>query len=199
MAEITAAQVKELREKTGLSMGECKKALVETSGNLEEAVKLLRKKGLDAASKKAGRATAEGIIGTYIHSNFKIGVLLEVNCETDFVARNENFQDMVKDIAMHIAASEPKFVSKEEVTQEVLDQEKEIYMSQIKAQGKPENIAAKIVEGKLAKYYEENCLLEQSFVKNPDVTVGQMISTKIAEIGENLKVARFVRFQVGGE
>ena len=157
------------------------------------------KKGLDAASKKAGRATAEGIIGTYIHSNFKIGVLLEVNCETDFVARNENFQEMVKDIAMHIAASEPKFVSKEEVTQEVLDQEKEIYMSQIKAQGKPENIAAKIVEGKLAKYYEENCLLEQSFVKNPDITVGQMISTKIAEIGENLKVARFVRFQVGGE
>ena len=199
MADITAAQVKELREKTGLSMGECKKALVETKGNLEEAVKLLRKKGLDAASKKAGRATAEGIIGTYIHSNFKIGVLLEVNCETDFVARNENFQEMVKDIAMHIAASEPKFVSKEEVTQEVLDQEKEIYMSQIKAQGKPENIAAKIVEGKLAKYYEENCLLEQSFVKNPDITVGQMISTKIAEIGENLKVARFVRFQVGGE
>ncbi len=199
MAAISAAQVKELREKTGLSMGECKKALVETDGNLEEAVKLLRKKGLDAASKKAGRTTAEGIIGTYIHSNAKIGVLLEVNCETDFVARNENFQELVKDIAMHIAASSPRFVSKEEVTQEVLDTEKEVYMAQIKAQGKPEHIAEKIVEGKLSKYYEENCLMEQSFVKDSDATVGQMISTKIAEIGENIKVARFVRFQVGGE
>ncbi len=199
MANITATQVKELREKTGLSMGECKKALVETDGNLEEAVKLLRKKGLDAASKKAGRKTAEGLIGSYIHSNGKIGVLLEVNCETDFVARNDQFQELIKDIAMHIAASEPKFVSRDDVTEEILAQEKEIYLEQIKAQGKPEHIAEKIVEGKLGKYYEENCLLEQPFVKNSDMTVGQLVSSKIAEIGENIQVARFVRYQVGGE
>lgn len=197
MANITATQVKELREKTGLSMGECKKALVETDGNLDEAVKLLRKKGLDAASKKAGRATAEGLVGSYIHSNGKIGVLLEVNCETDFVARNEQFHELIKDIAMHIAASEPKFVSKDDVTDEILAQEKEIYLDQIKAQGKPDHIAEKIVEGKLGKYYEENCLLEQPFVKNSDMTVGQLVSSKIAEIGENIQVARFVRYKVG--
>ena len=149
MANITAGQVKELREKTGLSMGECKKALVETGGNIEEAVTLLRKKGLNAASKKAGRQTAEGLVGSYIHSNGKLGVLVEVNCETDFVARNEAFQELLKDLAMHIAASDPRFVKKEDVTDEVMAKEKEIYMDQIRAQGKPENIAEKIVAGKL--------------------------------------------------
>jgi len=197
MANITAAQVKELREKTGLSMGECKKALVETDGNIEEAITLLRKKGMDAASKKAGRTTAEGLVGSYIHSNGKLGVLVEVNCETDFVARNEAFQELVKDIAMHIAASEPRFVRKEDVTDEILAQEKEIYLGQVRAQGKPEHIAEKIVEGKLGKFYEEYCLLEQPFVKNPDMTVGQLVSSKVAEIGENIQVRRFVRFKVG--
>ena len=192
MANITAGQVKELREKTGLSMGECKKALVETGGNIEEAVTLLRKKGLNAASKKAGRQTAEGLVGSYIHSNGKLGVLVEVNCETDFVARNEAFQELLKDLAMHIAASDPRFVKKEDVTDEVMAKEKEIYMDQIRAQGKPENMA-----GKLGKYYEENCLLEQPFVKNPDMTVGQLISSKVAEMGENIQVNRFVRFKIG--
>ncbi|RLE19060.1 MAG: elongation factor Ts [Acidobacteria bacterium] len=197
MANITASQVKELREKTGLSMGECKKALVETGGDIEEAVTLLRKKGLNAASKKAGRKTAEGLVGSYIHSNGKLGVLVEVNCETDFVARNEAFQELVKDLAMHIAASEPRFVRKEDVTEELMAKEKEIYMEQIRAQGKPENIVEKIVTGKMSKFYEENCLLEQAFVKNPDISVGQLISSKVAEIGENIQVNRFVRFKIG--
>jgi elongation factor Ts len=197
MAQITAAIVKELREKTGLSMGECKKALVETDGDIEKAIDYLRKKGMAAASKKAHRTTSQGLIGSYIHAGGKIGVLCEVNCETDFVARNEAFQELVKDICMHIAAAEPKFVKKEEVTEEILNKEREIFLAQAIESGKPENIAKKIVEGKLAKYYEENCLYEQSFVKNPDVTVGQMISTKIAEIGENIVVSRFSRFALG--
>ncbi len=197
MANITASQVKELREKTGLSMGECKKALVETGGDIEEAVTLLRKKGLNAASKKAGRKTAEGLVGSYIHSNGKLGVLIEVNCETDFVARNEAFQELVKDLAMHVAASDPRFVRKEDVTDEVMAKEKEIYMDQIRSQGKPEHIAEKIVRGKMAKFYEENCLMEQPFVKNPDLTVGQLISSKIAEIGENIQINRFSRFKIG--
>jgi len=197
MANITAGQVKELREKTGLSMGECKKALVETGGDSEEAVTLLRKKGLNAASKKAGRKTAEGLVGSYIHYNGKLGVLIEVNCETDFVARNEAFQELVKDLAMHIAASDPRFVRKEDVTDEVMAKEKEIYMDQIRAQGKPEDIAEKIVAGKLSKYYEENCLLEQPFVKDPDMTVSQLVSSKVAEMGENIQINRFVRFKIG--
>ncbi len=197
MAQITAALVKELREKTGLSMGECKKALVETDGDIEKAIDFLRKKGMAAASKKAHRTTSQGLIGSYIHAGGKIGVLCEVNCETDFVARNEAFQELVKDICMHIAAADPKFVKKEEVTDEVLDKEREIFLAQAMEAGKPENIAKKIVEGKLSKYYEENCLYEQAFVKNPDVTVGQMISTKIAEIGENIVVSRFSRFALG--
>ncbi|NOZ13776.1 MAG: translation elongation factor Ts [Acidobacteria bacterium] len=197
MANITASQVKELREKTGLSMGECKKALVETGGDIEGAVTLLRKKGLNAASKKAGRKTAEGLVGSYIHSNGKLGVLIEVNCETDFVARNEAFQELVKDLAMHVAASDPRFVRKEDVTDEVMAKEKEIYMDQIRSQGKPENIVEKIVAGKMGKFYEENCLMEQPFVKNPDLTVGQLISSKIAEIGENIQINRFSRFKIG--
>ncbi len=197
MANITASQVKELREKTGLSMGECKKALVETGGNIEEAITLLRKKGLNAASKKAGRKTAEGLVGSYIHSNGKLGVLVEVNCETDFVARNDAFQELIKDLAMHIAASDPRFVRKEDVTEDLLAKEKEIYMDQMRSQGKPENIIEKIVNGKMSKFYEENCLLEQPFVKNPDITVGQLISSKIAEIGENIQVNRFARFKIG--
>jgi len=197
MAKITAAIVKELREKTGLSMGECKKALVETDGNVEKAIDYLRKKGMSAASNKAHRKTSQGLISSYIHAGGKIGVLCEVNCETDFVARNEDFQVLVKDICMHIAAAEPKFIKKEEVTEEILNKEKEIFLAQAMDAGKPENIAKKIVEGKLSKYYEENCLYEQSFVKNPDVTVGQLISTKIAEIGENIVVNKFSRFVLG--
>lgn len=197
MAQITAGLVKELREKTGLSMGECKKALVETDGDVEKAVDYLRKKGLAAADKKSHRTTSQGLISSYIHAGGKIGVLCEVNCETDFVARNEDFQILVKDICMHIAASAPKFVKKEEVTEEILNKEREIFMAQAMEAGKPENIAKKMVEGKLSKYYSENCLYEQAYVKDPDVTVGQMISTKIAEIGENIVVNRFERFALG--
>lgn len=197
MANISAGIVKELREKTGLSMGECKKALVETDGNIENAIDYLRKKGMAAASKKSHRATSQGLISSYIHGGGKIGVLCEVNCETDFVARNEDFQELVKDICMHIAATDPKFVKQEEVTEEILEKEKEIFMAQAMDSGKPKDIAEKMVEGKLSKYYTENCLYEQAFVKDPDVTVGQMISTKIAEIGENIVVSRFSRFVLG--
>ncbi len=197
MAEITAAMVKELRQKTGLSMGECKKALVESGGDIEKAIDILRKKGLEAAAKKAGRTTAEGMVYAYIHPGSKLGVLVEVNCETDFVARNEQFQEMVKQIAIHIATAAPRFVSKDEVTPEVLEKEKEIYLEQAMAQGKPKNIAEKIVEGKLSKFYEENCLLEQPFFYDESVTVGQFLSQKIAEIGENMKIRRFARFEVG--
>ena len=197
MANITATQVKELRERTGLSMGECKKALVEANGDSEEAITVLRKKGLNAASKKAGRKTAEGLIGSYIHANGKIGVLVEINCETDFVARNEAFQELVKDIAMHVAASDPRFVRREDVTDEILAKEKEIYMDQVMSQGKPAEIAEKIVNGKLSKFYEENCLLEQAFVKDPDMTVEQLVSSKVAELGENIQVNRFQRYKIG--
>ena len=197
MAEITAALVKELRQKTGLSMGECKKALVESDGDIEKAVEILRKKGLEAAAKKAGRATAEGMVYAYIHPGSKLGVLVEVNCETDFVARNEQFQEMVKQIAIHIATASPRFVSKEDVTPEVLEKEKEIYLEQAMAQGKPKEIAEKIVQGKLSKFYEEFCLLEQPFFYDESVTVGKFLSQKIAEIGENMKINRFARFEVG--
>ncbi len=197
MAEITAALVKELRQKTGLSMGECKKALVEADGDIEKAVEILRKKGLETAAKKAGRATAEGMVYAYIHPGSKLGVLVEVNCETDFVARNEQFQEMVKQIAIHIATASPRFVSKEDVTPEVLEKEREIYLEQAMAQGKPQHIAEKIVEGKLSKFYEEYCLLEQPFFYDESITVGQFLAQKIAEIGENMKIRRFARFEVG--
>jgi elongation factor Ts len=195
--EVTAQMVKELRERTGAPMMDCKKALTETSGDLENAVDVLRKKGLAAAGQKAGRVTAEGAVGSYIHGGGKIGVLVEVNCETDFVARTDEFQELVKDIAMHVAASEPKFVRREEVTPEVLERERAIFKEQALASGKPANVVDRIVEGKMEKYYSEFVLLEQPFVKNPDVTIGQMIAEKVAKIRENIQIRRFMRYRLG--
>ncbi|HEX3125690.1 MAG TPA: translation elongation factor Ts [Thermoanaerobaculia bacterium] len=195
--EITAQMVKQLRESTGAGMLDCKKALTETGGNQEAAVDFLRKKGLAAAAKKAGRVTAEGAVGSYIHGGGKIGVLVEVNCETDFVARTEQFQELVRDIAMHIAAAEPRAVRREEVTEADLAREREIFRDQALASGKPANIVDKIVDGKMEKYFSEFVLLEQPFVKNPDVTVAQLISEKVAKIGENIQVRRFTRFKLG--
>ncbi|MDP9120460.1 MAG: translation elongation factor Ts [Acidobacteriota bacterium] len=195
--EITAQMVKQLRERTGAGMLDCKNALTEAQGDMEKAVDLLRKKGLAAAAKKAGRITAEGVVDSYIHGGGRIGVLVEVNCETDFVARTDPFRDLVKDIAMHIAAAEPRCVRREEVTQEVLDRERAIFRDQALASGKPANVVERIVEGKIDKYYSEFVLLEQPFVKNPDLTVGQMISEAIAKIGENIQVRRFARFKLG--
>jgi elongation factor Ts len=195
--EITAQMVKQLRESTGAGMLDCKKALTETGGNMESAVDFLRKKGLAAAAKKAGRVTAEGAVGSYIHAGGKIGVLVEVNCETDFVARTEQFQELVRDIAMHIAAAEPRSVRREEVTEADLAREREIFRDQALASGKPANIVEKIVDGKMEKYFSEFVLLEQPFVKNPDLTVAQLISEKVAKIGENIQVRRFTRFKLG--
>ncbi len=199
MAEITSKMVKELRDKTGAGMMDCKKALVETNGDMEKAVDLLRKKGLAAAAKRAGRETKEGIIGSYIHAGGKIGVLVEVNCETDFVARTDEFQELVKDLSLHITAAAPLYLSPEDVPEEVIEREKEIYRSQALEEGRPEKIIDKIVEGKLKKFYEEVCLLNQKFVKDPAKTVADRISETIAKLGENIKVSRFVRFQLGEE
>jgi len=195
--EITAQMVKELRERTGAGMMDCKNALSETKGNIENAVDALRKKGLAAAAKKAGRITAEGAVGSYIHGGGKLGVLVEVNCETDFVARNDAFQELVRDIAMHIAAAEPRFVRREEVTPEVLERERAIFQDQALASGKPANVVEKIVTGKMEKYYSEFVLLEQPFVKNPDQTIAQLIAERVAKIGENIQVRRFARFKLG--
>jgi elongation factor Ts len=195
--EITAQMVKQLRESTGAGMLDCKKALTETNGNLEAAVDFLRKKGLAAAAKKAGRVTAEGAVGSYIHAGGKIGVLVEVNCETDFVARTEQFQELVRDIAMHIAAADPRAVRREEVTEADLERERAIFRDQALASGKPANIVDKIVDGKMEKYFSEFVLLEQPFVKNPDLTVGQLVSETVAKIGENVQVRRFTRFKLG--
>ena len=197
MADVTAQMVKELRERTGAGMMDCKNALNETKGDMEQAIDALRKKGLSAAAKKAGRVTAEGAVGSYIHGNGKLGVLVEVNCETDFVARTDQFQELVRDIAMHIAAAEPRFVRREEVTQEVLDREKEIFRDQALASGKPPAVVEKIVQGKMEKYYAEYVLLEQPFVKDSDKTVSQLIAEKVGKIGENIQVRRFVRFKLG--
>ncbi|HLV61093.1 MAG TPA: translation elongation factor Ts [Fredinandcohnia sp.] len=197
MAEVTAAAVKELREKTGAGMMDCKKALTETGGDMEAAIDWLRKKGLSAAAKKAGRVATEGVVGSYIHGNGKIGVLVEVNCETDFVARNEEFQQLVRDIAMHIAAAAPLYVRREEVDPEVLDRELEVYRGQLKEQGKPEHIWDKILEGRKEKFFKEICLLEQPFVKDPDQTVQDVVNAAIAKIGENITVRRFARFVLG--
>ena len=194
---ITPGQVKELRERTGAGVMDCKKALTEANGDIEKAIVLLRERGLAKAAKKAGRVTAEGIIDSYIHGNGRIGVLVEVNCETDFVAKNEEFRSLVKDIAMQIAASNPKYISKEDVPQEVIEKEKEILKAQAINEGKPEHIAEKIVEGRIAKFYEEVCLLEQPFIKDPDKKVSELIMEKIAVIGENITVSRFVRFERG--
>ncbi len=197
MAEITAGMVKELREKTGSGMMDCKKALQEAGGDVEKAVDLLRKKGLAAAAKRAGKETKEGVVGSYIHMGGKVGVLVEVNCETDFVARTEDFQLLVKEIAMHIAASDPQYVSPEDVPPEVVEREKEIYKSQALEEGRPEKIIDKIVEGKLKKFYEEACLLNQKFIKDPAKTVADRIAETVAKLGENIKVSRFARFKLG--
>src|SRR5215470_16602576 len=197
MPDITAAQVKALRERTGAGMMECKRALVEAKGDVAEAEVLLRKWGLASAGKKAGRATKQGLIGSYIHHGGQLGVIVEVNCESDFVARTDDFQELVHDIAMHIAASDPKFIRKEDVTEEALAKEKDIQRARALAEGKPEKMVDKIIEGRMNKFYEEICLLEQPFVKEATLTVGQLVKTKIAKLGENISIARFSRFKVG--
>jgi elongation factor Ts len=195
--KINAKLVKELREKSGAPMGDCLKALQETKGNIEEAFVVLRKRGMASAQKKASRTTNEGAVGTYIHAGGKIGVLLELNCESDFVARTEDFQELMKDIAMHIAASDPRYVKPEDVTAADLDREKEIYRAQAATSGKPEKIIAQIVEGKMAKFYEEVCLLEQPFIKDQTISIKELIGQKVGKLGENITVRRFARFKVG--
>jgi elongation factor Ts len=192
--KIDAKLVKELREKSGAPMGDCLKALQEAKGNMEDAFVVLRKRGMASAAKKASRSTNEGAVGTYIHAGGKIGVLLELNCESDFVARTEDFQELLKDIAMHIAAVDPRYVAKDEVTPEAIEKEKEIYRAQAAATGKPANIIEKMLEGKMGKFYEEVCLLEQPFIKEQTLTIGQLIAQKL---GENISVRRFARFKIG--
>ena len=194
---ISAAQVKELRETTGAPMMDCKQALTEASGDLEKAIVILRKKGAAAAQKKAARVTSEGSVTSYIHAGGKIGVLVEVNCESDFVARTEDFKELVHDIAMHIAASDPKFVRKEDVTPEAYEREKDIFRAQAAATGKPPQVVEKIVEGKMGKFYEEVCLYEQPFIKDQTINIAQLVATKIGKLGENISVRRFARFKVG--
>ncbi len=189
--------VKELREKTGAPMMDCRNALTEAKGDMEEAVVVLRKRGMASAAKKASRTASEGAVGTYIHAGGKIGVLLEVNCESDFVARTPDFQELLKDIAMHIAATDPRYIRKEDVTAEDLDREKEIYRAQAAQTGKPAPVIEKIVEGKMSKFYEEVCLLEQPFIKEQTVTIAQLIAQKVGKLGENIQVRRFARFKVG--
>lgn len=195
--EITAALVKELREKTGAGMMDCKKALTETNGDIEKASEYLREKGLASAAKKAGRVAAEGVVEAYIHGAGRIGVLVEVNCETDFVAKNSNFKDFVHDIAMHIAAAGPQYVRREEVPAEVVEHEKEILRAQTLNEGKPANIVDKIVEGRIDKFYKDICLMEQAFVKDSDKTIDKLVKEQIAHIGENISIRRFARFVVG--
>ena len=199
MAEITAQLVKDLRERTGAGMMECKSALQEAKGDLGEAEVVLRKRGIASAGKKSSRATKQGLIGTYIHHGGQLGVMVEVNCESDFVARTEDFKELVHDLAMHVAAADPQFVRKEDVTPAAIEKEKEIQRARVIAEGKPEKVADKIVEGRMAKFYEEVCLYQQPFVKENTLTVEDLIKTKIAKLGENIAVARFTRFKVGGE
>src|SRR5213595_1698908 len=201
MAEINAANIKALREKTGAGMMECKKALTEANGSEEQAIEILRERGLASAKKKEGRIAAEGIVGSYIHMGGKVGVLVEVNCETDFVARGEEFQQLVKDIAMHIAAAEPRYVSRDAVSADVLDKERDIARAQAKNDpknaSKPDQVIDKIVEGRLNKFYEESVLLDQPFVKDPAKTVGELITEKIAKTGEKITIRRFARYKMG--
>ena len=197
MAEITAALVKDLRDRTGAGMMECKKALVAVNGDIGEAEVWLRKHGIAAASKKASRVTKQGLIGSYIHAGGQLGVLVEVNCESDFVARTGDFKELVHDLAMHIAAADPKYLRREEVPPEVLEKEKDIARDRARNEGKPETILDRIVEGRLTKFYEEVCLLEQPFVKEATLTIEQLVKTKIAKLGENITVSRFIRFKVG--
>src|SRR5919107_1503046 len=195
--EITAAMVKQLRDKTGAGMMECKAALAEANGNLEEAVTLLRKRGLAQAAKRAGRATAQGTIGSYIHLGGRIGVLVEVNCESDFVARTDDFNNLVKEVAMHIAAADPKWVRREDVPAEAIDKEKAIYRAQMEKENKPAHVIDKIIEGKLGSFYGQFVLLDQRWVRDDTVTISQLVAQASAKTGENIQVSRFVRFRVG--
>ncbi len=199
MANITAAMVKELRDKTGAGMMDCKKALIETDGDMEKAIEKLREMGLASAKKKASRVAKEGKVASYIHAGGKIGVLVEVNCETDFVANTDEFNELCKNIAMQIAATDPLYVSKEDVPEEAIEKEKQIQKEQLRAQGKPENVLDKIVEGKINKYFEEVCLLEQPYIKDGSIKVKNLVENAIAKLGENIVVRRFARFKVGEE
>lgn len=194
---VTAASVKELRERTGAGMMDCKKALIEAEGNMEKAVDVLREKGLAAVAKKAGRIAAEGIVESYIHMGGRIGVLVEINCETDFVAKTDEFKEFARDIAMQIAAANPQYISKEEVSQGDIDKEKEILRAQALNEGKPEKVVDKMVEGRISKYYKEVCLMEQPFIKNPDMTVTDLINEKTIKIGEKISIRRFARYAMG--
>jgi len=197
--DISASMVKELRTKTGAGMMDCKEALTDSKGDFEKAVEYLRKKGMSAATKRSSKAAKEGTVASYIHMQGRIGVMVEINCETDFVAKTDDFKAMAKDIAMHIAATNPMYVSPEQIPEDVLATEKDIYKSQAAAEKKPEKIWDKIIQGKLKKYYEEVCLLDQKFIKNPDISVGTLVSNLIAKTGENIMVRRFARFQLGEE
>jgi elongation factor Ts len=195
--KIDSKLVKELREKSGAPMGDCLKALQESKGQIEDAFVVLRKRGMASAQKKASRSTNEGAVGHYIHAGGKIGVIVEVNCESDFVARTEDFQELLKDVAMHIAATDPRYIRKEDVTAEDLEREKEIYRAQTAAMGKPANVVEKIVEGKMGKFYEEVCLLEQPFIKEQSISIKDLIAQKVGKLGENVTIRRFARFKVG--
>jgi elongation factor Ts len=195
--EITASIVKELRERTGVGMMDCKKALKECDGDIEKSIEYLRKKGIATAQKRGGRSTSEGQIQSYIHSGGKIGVLVEINCETDFTGKNDDFTEFVKNVAMHIAASNPIAVDSEGIPEDIINKEKEIYETQAKESGKPENVIQKIVEGKIKKFYADTTLLGQQYVKNPDITIQDLVNEMIAKTGENIKINRFVRFQLG--
>ena len=195
--KIDAKLVKELRDKSGAPMGDCLKALQEAQGDMDNAFVVLRKRGMASAAKKASRTTNEGAVGTYIHAGGKIGVMIELNCESDFVARTEDFQELLRDIAMHIAAVDPRFIGRDEVTEADVEREKEIYRSQAAATGKPANIIEKMLEGKMGKFYEEVCLLDQPFIKEQSQTVAQVIATKVGKLGENITVRRFARFKIG--
>jgi len=197
MTTISATLVKQLREKTGAGMMDCKQALTECEGDMDNAVDFLRKKGLATAQKRAGRAMTEGTVQSYIHMGGKLGVLVEINCETDFVAKNEDFVDFARNIAMHIAASNPLGIRPEDIPEEIVNREKEIYQAQTLELGKPENVVAKIVEGKMSKFYKENCLLNQPYVRDPELSVEDLLNELIAKIGENITIRRFVRFQTG--
>ena len=197
MSTITAAMVKQLREKSGAGMMDCKKALTETGGDMEKAVDFLRKKGLATAAKRAGRATTEGVVMPYVHTGGKLGVMVEVNCETDFVAKSDDFQDFAKNVAMHIAAINPLGIGPEDIPAELIDREKAIYIAQARETGKPDNVIEKIIEGKMAKFIKESCLMNQPYVKKPDITIADLLNELIAKIGENISIKRFVRYQIG--
>ena len=199
MADISAAKVKELRERTNAGMMDCKKALQECACDMEKAIAWLRQKGLAVAAKRAGRATSEGAIQSYIHAGSKLGVIVEINCETDFVAKTDQFIQFTKDVAMHIAASNPVCIKREDVPQDILEKEREIYKNQAIDAGKPEHIAEKMVTGRIEKFYKEICLLEQPFVKNPDISIQDLLNDLIAKMGENISIRRFIRYQIGVE